>query len=135
MTAAEIAEHISKLPAGARVTVVYEVTEQASPRPTVPPAPPSSPTNPPPAGASASPSGVPPMKLREAKARYGIPMRELQSAVRKKFLPAGRKTDGKDAGAYLVTPEAVEEYQATRERVSRGLDPAPAQWPGPKPRS
>jgi hypothetical protein len=133
MTAQEIAEHISRLPRGARVTVTFEV-EDRPPSPTVGSegvatdgcqlvTPQSSP-------AKAAPALL---KLKEANAASGIPVRELQRAIKAKFLRHEEKQVGRDAGAYLVAPSDVALYKGHRERIFRGEEEAPEDWPGPKP--
>jgi hypothetical protein len=134
MTAQEIAKHIATMPVGTRITVVFEIGD-ASSSSTSTYVPPSGPTEPSSATASALPPVDPPIKLKAAKARFGIPVRELQRAVQGGFLPAGQKADGKDAGAFLVEPHDVADYEKKRDRVRHGMEAAPTNWPGPKPRS
>lgn len=132
MTAQEIAEHIATLPVGAKVTVVYEVGDT-----------PSSPAGTP-RGAGSPPPSVPTpvpqpptqagIKLKEATRRFGLPIREMQRAVKGGFLTATPKVGGKDAGAHLVEPPDVAAYRDRRERILRGEEAAPTNWPGPKPR-
>lgn len=136
MTAQEIAEHISKLPAGAKVTVVFEVTDgaptlqtDASANSVARDADPLRQTVP------ATPAARPSIKLQEAKGRFGIPLRELQRAVKDGFLASTPKTNGKDAGAHLVRPDDVETYREKRESILSGEDPVPENWPGPKPKA
>ncbi len=100
MTAREIAQYIAALPVGFSATVTFVVEESRVPIasttrdaragddgalvPTAPDAP-------------AEPDAL---KLKQAKAEFGIPVRELQRAVSGRFLPAEQKKDGRDAGAF-----------------------------------
>lgn len=133
MTAQDIAQYISQLPGGARVTVTFEVEDgtadgsaqtavvsaQAQPATTQ-------------QGQASVPAAPCSVKLDEARAASGIPIRELQRAVRGGFLKHVRKRDGKDAGAYLVELSDVALYAAKREKIRQGKQRAPSGWPGPK---
>lgn len=133
MTAQEIAEHIATLPVGAKVTVVYEVGG-ASPTTATGPGDGSPPRNPGSRAPAPQPKAPTAIKLAEAKRRFGLPIREMQRAVAGGFLKANRKPDGKDSGAHLVEPDDVAAYREKRERIMRGEEAPPTNWPGPKPR-
>lgn len=55
-----------------------------------------------------------PMKLKAAAARYGVSVRSLDLARKENRLHCLVKTNGRDSGAFVVTPEEMKRYIVTQ---------------------